>query len=427
MKRFLVPFLALMAFAGAARADLEFTVTTDKTGARPIALVPFAGNQGLPLDVAQVVENDLLRSGEFRTLARGDMFEKPSEPGQVRYPTWRTLNMDNIVIGSMRREPGSDRVIVRFYLLDALRGEQVQAFEMPPVAPEQLRGIAHNIADLIYEKLTGVPGIFSTMIAYVASNGIGPQRTYALYVADADGENPRQIATSREPLMSPSWSPDRKQLAYVGYERGKQSIYLHPLATGKVKKLVSEKGINGSPVWSPDGRYIAVTLSFEINPDIYVIDTQTNTRRRVTDHYGIDTEVSWFPDGQNLVFTSDRGGQPQIYKVSINGGDPERLTFEGRQNLDASVSPDGKSMAFVNVDGGQRIAIMDMATRRMSIVSSGNLDESPSFAPNGAVIIYARQTSRGAELATVSTNGRVRQELRQPGDVREPAWSPLLK
>lgn len=427
MKNFLIVFVALLSFSGAVHAELEITVRSDKTGARPIALVPFAGNQGLPQDVAQIVENDLLRSGEFRTLARGDMFEKPSEPGQVRYPTWRTLNMDNIVIGSIRREPGSDRVIVRFYLLDALQGEQVQAFEMPPVAPEQLRGIAHNIADLIYEKLTGIPGIFSTMIAYVASTGIGPQRTYALYVADADGENPRQIATSREPLMSPSWSPDRKRLSYVGYERGKQSIYLHTLASGQVKKLVSEKGINGSPVWSPDGRYIAVTLSFEINPDIYIIDTQTNTRRRVTDHYGIDTEVSWFPDGQNLVFTSDRGGQPQIYKVGINGGDPERLTFEGRQNLDAAVSPDGKSMAFVNVDSGQRIAVMDLATRRMSIVSSGNLDESPSFAPNGAVIIYARQTSRGAELATVSTNGRVRQELRQPGDVREPAWSPLLK
>lgn len=422
-------FLALLILVSASpsRAQLEFEVTGGATGAQPIAIVPFAGNEGL-MDVAQVIEGDLVRSGLFFALPRTDMLERPTEPKQIDHRNWRAVNMDNIVIGSMRRDPGSDRVSVRFYLFDVLRGEQRLGFEMPPAEPSQLRYTAHQIADLIFEKLIGIPGVFNTKIAYVASQGFGLDRKYALMISDWDGENPRTIATSREPLMSPQWAPDRRRLAYVGYERGRSSIYVHEIATGKVRKLVSEKGINGSPAWSPDGTKLAVTLSYETNPDIYVVDVATGAKRRLTQTEGIDTEASWSPDGQSIVFTSERGGAPQVYRMNADGSGATRLTFRGRQNLRPSYSPDGKNIVLVNLDESRyRIALLDVASGSMRLLSDGRFDEGPSFAPNGATVIYATQGAKGAELATVSTDGRVRQRLRQTGDVREPAWSPLQR
>ena len=426
MKRLVL--ILLLVVPGLARADLEFVVNSAKTQAKPIAIVPFAGNDPSQTDVAGIIEADLNRSGLFRTLARGDMLERPTEPGQVDFRNWRAVNMEDLVIGKMAREAGSDRMSTRFFLLDVYRGEQLIAYDMPPVAPDQLRYVAHQIADLIFERLTGIPGIFNTKIAYVASSGFGPSRTYQLLISDADGFNPRTIASSRETLMSPAWSPDRKKLAYVAYERGRSGIYVHDIATGVVKRVISEKGINGSPAWSPDGTQLAITLSYETNPDIYILDVASGRKRRITDHYGIDTEPAFSPDGQSIVFTSDRGGQPQLYRTSVNGGDAQRITFQGKQNLRASFAPDGKSLALVNVDNSSyRIALLDLASGNLRILSDGNMDESPSFAPNGAVIIYATQKAGAAELATVTTDGRVKQRLRQPGDVREPAWSPLSR
>ena len=426
-------FFRILAFAltavlvSPAQAQLEFDVVGGATGAQPIAIAPFAANEGL-MDIAQVIESDLVRSGQFYSLPRTDMLERPSEPKQVDFRNWRAVNMDNVVIGSVRRDPGSDRVSVRFYLLDVLRGEQRLGFEMPAAEPSQLRYTAHQIADMVFENLMGYPGVFNTKIAYVASQGFGLDRRYALMISDWDGENPRTIATSREPLMSPQWSPDRRRLAYVGYERGRSSIYLHEISTGRVSRLVSEKGINGSPAWSPDGTKLAVTLSYESNPDIYIIDIGTGAKRRITQSEGIDTEASWSPDGQTLVYTSERGGPPQIYRISAAGGEPTRLTFRGRQNLRASFSPDGKSIVLVNLEESRyRIALLDLASGSMQLLSDGRFDEGPSFAPNGRVVIYATQGSKGAELATVSTDGRVKQRLRQTGDVREPAWSPLQR
>ncbi|WP_428309154.1 Tol-Pal system beta propeller repeat protein TolB [Hydrocarboniphaga sp.] len=430
MKAMFRCLLVLSAFVAApAFADLDITVTGGKDAAQPIAIVPFSSNDGLPTDVSSVIDADLSRSGMFRTLPRTDMLEKPDDPSRVDFRNWRSVNMNNVVVGKLIRTPGSDRVASRFYLLDVITGQQLIAYDMPAVAPDQLRYVAHQIADLIFERLTGIPGVFNTKIAYVTSSGIGPSRNYQLIIADADGYNPRTIASSRETLMSPSWSPDRKKLAYVGYERGRSGIYVHDIASGQVKKILSEKGINGSPSWSPDGTKMLITLSFETNPDIYILDLQSGQRKRLTDHYGIDTEASFSPDGQSVVFTSDRGGQPQIYKMSVAGGDAQRITFAGRQNLDASYSPDGKYLTLVNLDEGRyRIALLDLATGNLRILSEGGLDESPSFAPNGAVIIYATQVrGGGAELATVTTDGRVRQRLHQPGEVREPAWSPLAK
>jgi len=425
--RGLAVVLATLSFA--AQAQLEITVTGGVERAAPIAIVPFSAPESVDFDVARIIEADLARTGLFDALARQDMLEKPSDIAQFNSANWRAVGMDNVVIGQLRLDPNTGNVGARFWLVDALRNQQLLGFDMPAVPPAQLRYLAHQIADLVFEKLTGFPGAFNTRIAYVAASGLGYQRRFELVIADADGFNPRTVATSREPIMSPAWAPDRRHIAYVGYERGRSAVYIHELESGKVRKLVSERGINGSPSWSPDGRRMAVTLSFENNPDIYVIDLGSGERIRLTEHFGIDTEPAWSPDGEYVVFTSDRGGQPQIYRIiSTGGGKPERLTFDGRQNLKASYSPDGKTLVMVNYDqGSYRVATMDLDSRRVTKLTDGRLDEAPGFAPNGAVIIYATQSGGTAELATVSLDGRVKTRLRQAGDVREPAWSPLAR
>lgn len=414
----------LMLLTGAARAALDISVVGGDTGAQPIAVVPFATPPDIGFDVAAIVEADLVRSGLFAALPRTDMLETPSAIAQVDYRNWRAVNQENLVIGSLSRSPQGG-VAVRFFLLDVYRGQQLLGFDMPAVTPDQLRVVAHQIADLIYEKLTGTKGYFNTQIAYVTAAGYGLARKFELVVADADGYNPRVIAKSKETLMSPSWSPDGKKLAYVGYERGRSAIFIHTLATGELRKFVSEKGINGAPAWSPDGNKLVVTLSFETNPDIYLIDIASGERKRLTDHYAIDTEATFSPDGRTVAFTSDRGGSAQIYLVSVSGGEPKRITFQGKQNLRPRFSPDGQSLLVVNNEAGRyTIALVDVKTGATRVLSDGPLDESPSFAPNGAVVIYSTVTRSGAELATVTVDGRVRQRMRQPGEVREPAWSP---
>ncbi len=416
----------LLGACAQAHAGLEITVSGGETAARPIAIVPFAQSTDLGVNLADIISADLARSGQFQPKAPGDMLEKPTDAAQVNFRNWRALNIDNIVVGQVRRNGG--KLSVRFQLLDVLRAQTLAGYDVDVPDPRRLRPVAHQIADLIYEKLTGVPGYFNSQIAYVAATGELKNRLFQIVIADADGVNPVTVATSREPLMSPAWSPDRTQLAYVGFERGRSAIYVHTLASGELKRFVQEKGINGAPAWSPDGRQLAVTLSFERNPDIYVMDVATGARRQLTQHFAIDTEPAWSPDGKQLAFTSDRGGQPQIYMVNASGGDARRVTFEGKQNLRARYSPDGKLLALVNVDEtGYRIAVLDLASRDLRILSSGPLDESPSFAPNGAVVIYAAQGRQGAELATVSVDGRIRQRLSQPGDVREPTWSSLIR
>ena len=424
MKRLLPLLLLSLLWAPAGHAALEFTVSGGEVGAKPIAIAPFATPADINFDVAAIVEADLVRSGLFDALPRADMLEKPSAVNQIDYRNWRTLNRENLVLGSLSRSPNGG-VAVRFFLMDVYRGQQMLGFDMPAVPQEQLRKMSHQIADIIFEKLTGQKGYFNTQIAYVTAAGYGLARRFQLIVADADGYNPRTIASSREPLMSPTWSPDAKKLAYVGYERGRSSIYLHDLASGDLRKFVSEKGINGAPAFSPDGSKMVVTLSFETNPDLYLIDVASGQRRRLTDHYAIDTEASFSPDGSQIAFTSDRGGSAQVYVIPATGGEPKRVTFQGKQNLRPRYSPDGKSLAVVNNDGGRySIGLVDLQTGATRLLTDGPLDESPSFAPNGGVIIYATNGRGNAELGTVTVDGRVRQRLRQPGEVREPAWSP---
>src|SRR5690606_18880035 len=312
-------------------------------------------------------------------------------------------------------------------LFDVARQERLLGLALT-ARGSALRDVAHQVADAIYEKILGVRGAFWTRIAYITASGVGHDTRYALMVADADGWNPQEVVRSAEPLLSPAWSPDGNQLAYVSFERGNSEIYLQDIATGARQTLASFRGINGAPAFSPDGRRLALTLSKGGNPDIYVMDLASKSLQQVTTHYGIDTEPAWSADGSSLYFTSDRGGLPQIYQVSASGGSASRVTFEGNYNATASVSFDDKQLAVAQGAGNQyRIALMDrsLGSPRWSLLSPGSLDESPSFAPNASMLLYAAREGRRGVLYAVSTDGRVRQRLvLADGDVREPAWGP---
>ncbi len=416
----------LLGLPGLALADLEITITGGQVQPVSIGIVPFAA-EGTPdsaTDIARVIEADLTRSGLFAPFPRQDMIELPSAEAQVRYENWRALGVEQLVVGALRQAQG--RWVVDFRLLDVPRAQSLLAYEVP-VSSAGLRYAGHQISDLIYQKLTGHRGVFNTRIAYVTASGPVDNRVFQLMIADADGYDPRQLVRSTEPLMSPTWSPDGRQMAFVAFENGQSAIFLQTVATGVVRKLTNKSGINGAPAFSPDGRKLAVTLSYEGNPEIYLLDIATETLTRLTRDPAIDTEPAFSPDGRHIVFTSDRAGRAQLYRMSANGGgEPERLSFEGRSNARASFSPDGKTLALVHQDErGFRIATMDVKTRQLQVLSDGPLDESPSFAPNGVAIIYAAKGARGAELATVTTDTGIRQRLSQAGDVREPAWSPF--
>jgi len=397
----------------------------------PIAVIPFEylGMSVAPdTDLAAVVRADLNRSGQFRTLADADLVEKPIRAQEINFATWRLLKQDFILLGRILDSPdGGYRS--EFELFDVARQERVLGLSLDG-RPQAMRDVAHQIADLVYEKILGVRGAFWTRIAYVTATGIGPGTQYALMVADADGFNPQVVVRSREPLLSPAWSPDGRRLAYVSFERGNSAIYIQEISTGARELVASHRGINGAPAFSPDGTRLALTLSRTGNPEIYVMDLASKALTQITQHWSIDTEPAWTPDSQRLMYTSDRGGKPQIYEVSAGGGDPLRVTFNGDYNARATISWDGKKVAMAQGSGNvYRIAVMDRSfggLGRWQNLSPGNLDESPSFAPNASMLIYAAREGQRGVLYAVSADARVRQRLVfADGDVREPAWSPF--
>lgn len=418
--------LLLLLISPLAQAKLEITVSGGEVKPVPIAIVPFQlqSLDTVDFDVARIVEADLRSSGLFAAFPREDMITRPSDEADVRYENWRALGVEHLVIGSIGRAPGGQWQVV-FRMLDVYKGTRSLGYEIP-VSASGLRYAGHQISDLIYQKLTGHRGVFNTRIAYVTAEGTVKNRRYKLMIADADGHDPRQLVGSNEPIMSPTWSPDGRQMAFVAFENGQSSIYLQTIATGVVRKLTNYQGINGAPAFSPDGRQLAVTLSHSGNPEIYLIDLASGETRQMTRDPAIDTEPAFSPDGRSLVFTSDRAGRPQIYRMPVAGGEARRLSFEGRSNARASFAPDGKSLCLVHQnDAGFQIAVMDADGGNLRVLSNGPLDESPSFAPNGVVIIYSTRGPGGAELATVAVDTGIQQGLSQPGDVREPAWSPF--
>jgi TolB protein len=426
-RRFSLFLIALFA-STAALAELDIQITRGAGKQTPIAVVPFGweGNGAAPIDVAAVIAADLQRSGRFAPLDERDMLQKPTAGVDVDFGDWSILGVEAVVIGKMT-QTGDNAYSLQFQLFDVFGSDQLIGYRMPATRGT-LRRAAHRVADMVYEKLTGIQGVFDTQIAYVTARGTGNERTYALLVSDADGENEHTIMESADPIMSPAWSPDSRRLAYVSFEGNASSIFVQTLRTGNRIQVSNRPGINGSPSFSPDGRKLVLTLGgADGNLDINVMDLATRNVKRLTTNRAIDTEGSWSPDGRQIYFTSDRSGGPQVYRVGADGGTPERVTFEGSYNARPRLSPDGKKLATVHVDRGSfRIAVMELDQRGMLVLSTGQQDESPSFAPNSDTLIYATRQGGGGVLETVSADGLVRQRLASgQGDVREPVWSPF--
>ncbi len=412
-------------------AQLKVEVTSGITDPIPIAIVPFA--RAVPadggLDVAQVVQHDLEGSGRFKALQRAQMPATPTQPAAVVLNDWKNVGEDYIVVGRVVPLDGGN-LAVDFDLLNTLTGQRVvgQRFVGTPSA---LRNAAHRVSDVVYEKIVGIRGAFATRIAYVSVEGQPPAQKFQLIVADADGENQRLVLESRYPLMSPSWSPDGQWLAYVSFENKKSAIYVQLVRTGERRQVSARAGINGAPVWSPDGKKLALTLGGSGgNPDIYVLELQTQNLSRITDDPAIETEAAWAPDGKSIYFTSDRAGGPQIYKIGVNPGDrPKRITFTGNYNARPRLSADGNLLAMVTLDSGNyRVAVQDLANGTVRVLSKGHLDESPSFAPNGATLMYSSREGGRGTLATVSVDGLTGLRLKsEQGEVREPSWGPFAQ
>ena len=428
---FAIILLAAMGlFAGpvAAQSPLTIDIVGGVKTATPIVVVPFAQQTGTPLttDVAAVMSNDFNRSGKFRSLAKSDIVETPSQGSDIKFATWRLLKQDYIVVGRIS-DAGSGSLKVDFELWDVNKQQQLLGGSFTSPASD-LRSVAHRIADKVYEKVTGVRGAFWTRIAYITAVGLGDKMTYSLIVADSDGYNLQVAVRSRESLLSPAWSPDGSSIAYVSFEDGNSSIRIQNIITGARQLVSARKGINGAPAWSPDGKKLAVSLSYVGNPEIFVIDLATHQETRLTHSLSIDTEPVWAPDGQSIYFTSDRSGRPQIYQIAATGGTPQRITFQGQYNAKASISYDGKQLAMVQGSGNvYRIAIQDQSLGgQQRFISPGPLDDAVSFAPNAGMLLYAATEGNHGVLFSVSSDGLVRERLKlAEGSVQEPAWGPF--
>ncbi|MEX2490040.1 MAG: Tol-Pal system beta propeller repeat protein TolB [Pseudomonadales bacterium] len=418
--------LLIQGFSSTTMAELTIEVTQGVDNAVRIAVVPFdwRGRNALPENVDQITSADLTMSGRFETLPVKQMLSLPNESDEILFRDWRLLDVSYVVIGYM--EPLDYGIRLHFELHDVFKQSMILSQTIEG-GPNDLRDMAHYVSDVVFEELTGIEGAFSTRIMYVTSTGGVENPRSQLNIADADGHRVDTILRSSEPILSAAWGPKGDRIAYVSFEKDRRpAIYLRNLKDGTQQQLTNYKGLNGAPSFSPDGDRLAMVLSKDGNPDIYVLDLQTRRLRRITRHYAIDTEPSWTPDGESIIFTSDRGGQPQIYKIRLEDFQIERLTFEGDYNAKATVLPDGSGLVMVHRRNGTfHIAFLDLRRGRTTILTETSLDESPSIAPNGSMLIYATQVDDQGILAGVSIDGSVKYQLPSTeGDVREPAWSP---
>jgi TolB protein len=421
--------LVLLLLCPLAHAALEIEVTSGVRDPVPIAIVPFGhGAAELPVDVADVIQHDLEGSGRFKGLPRERMPATPTRAEEVATAAWKGVGSDYVVVGRVSALEGGG-FAVDFDLINTLTGSRLAGQRFTGSA-SALRNAAHRTSDVIYQKILGVRGAFATRIAYVAVDGEPPAQTYRLLVADADGANQQRILEYRYPIMSPAWSPDGQWLAYVSFESKHSAVYVQLVRTGERRLVSARAGVNGAPVWSPDGKRLALTLGASSgNLDIYVLDLTTQALTKITDDPAIDTEPEWAPDGHSLYFTSDRAGSPQIYQIGVQpGARPKRITFGGSYCARPRISPDGTLLGMVTLDkGNYRIAVQELASGTMRTLSHGRLDESPSFAPNGATLIYSERDGGHGELATVSTDGLTGLRLKaSEGEIREPAWGPFI-
>jgi|TARA_B100002003_G_scaffold199961_1_gene191143 TolB protein len=433
--RHLFPALAFWLISLPSLAELSIQITQGIDNPIPIAIVPFSmqGSGILSEDVSQIVTNDLEQVGEFRALPPSNMLGLPSQESEVFFRDWRILAQDYLLVGRIDQAPGSQLVQVQYEFFDINR-ELKLAGEVLTGSVAQLRDIGHEISNVVFEHVTGLRGAFTTQLLYIVSDYVSPELTYfRLEKSDYDGQRSQVLLESQEPVMSPSWSPNGQDVAYVSFETDLPRIYIQNIATGQKRQITNYPNINSSPVWSPDGTKLAMVLSKDGSPDIYVQDLVSNELVRITNHPAIETEPSWTPDGRTVVFMSDRTGQPQIYQIALGASafDVERLTYDCFQCAKAKFLPDGVNLMHVRRETRQnpsyQIAILNIETLRVITLTDTSLDESPSLAPNGSMIMYATKYNGRGVLDAVSIDGRVKFRLPSTqGDVREPAWSPFL-
>ena len=413
--------LAVVGTVGTAQAQFRVEVTGVGMTQVPIAVVAFKGDEVAPQKIAAIVTADLERSGQFRPVdTAGSALDDTSRPDMT---PWRTRAADALVVGGINRL-ADGRFDVRFRLWDVVKAQDLGGQSYAVVAGD-LRLVAHRIADYVYDKLTGERGVFSTRMAYVTKNG----QRFNLWVADADGENAQSALASPEPIISPTWSPNGTQLAYVSFESRKPVVYVHDVLTGRRRLVANFKGSNSAPAWAPDGKTLAVTLSRDGGSQLYLIDAEGGEPRRLTQSAGIDTEPAFSPDGRTIYFVSDRGGSPQIYRVATSGGNPERVSFSGSYNISPAPSADGRWLAFVSrIAGVFKLHVMDLGTGTVSAITDTAADERPSFSPNSRLVVYATRQGGREALMTTTLDGKIKARLvGQSGDIREPTWGPYQK
>jgi TolB protein len=431
MKRWIPYWLVLLPALlcnSALAQNLTIKINSGSRNPTPIAVVPFSWNgAGFSGDqLAEIVSSDLYRSGQFAPTAKDNMLSFPHKDSEVVYRDWRMSGAEYIVVGALQ-QAGDGSLVATFWLCD-INGQRTMLTKTIQGGPNNMRDLAHFVSDAIYETLTGFKGVFQTRVIYVRGerdrNG---RETSKLMIADQDGAREQVLMSSKEPILSPDWSPDGSRVAYVSFEGRRPGIYLQTIASGKRERLTNFKGLNGAPQFSPDGSRLAMCLSKDGNPEIYIMDLATRQLQRVTNHFGIDTEPSWTPDGRSLIFTSSRGGKPQLYKVALGSGQVERLTFEGDYNAHGHMTDDGRLIVMVHRKGGIfHTAVQDVKSGRVTALTQTDLDESPSMAPNGRMLMYATKAGNRGVLSTVSVDGGVQVKLpSQGGDLREPAWGPF--